>query len=68
MALQRKTQMKSLLLDKDTTKEIELGRILEQLNQRRNRRRHVRSSDMNVAECENENYVSTQFLSKQKIN
>ena len=66
LASQRKTQMKLLFPAVETTKNINLGRILEKLDQRHKRQGQMESFHINVEDCENENCVPTQFLQVQK--
>ena len=53
--------MKLLFLDIETTIKIRLGSILEKLNQRHNRREHMRF-DMRKDDYDNKFFASTQFL------
>ena len=62
LASRSKTQIVLLFLENKTTIKIKLGRIVEMLNQRHNQRGQMRSSDINVEDCENENWVSNQLL------
>ena len=61
LALQSKAIMKNLFFEIETTINIKLGSILEKLTQRHNRREQA-----NLADCDNENCTSTQFLQIQK--
>ena len=67
LASQSKPKMKILLLDIETTTKTKLRSILEEVNQRHNRRERARF-DMSQDDCDNEICASTQFLQIQKIN
>ena len=67
LAPQIKAQTKLLFFAFETTNEIKLGSILENITQRHNRRQHARF-DMSQDDCDYEVCTSTQFLQIQKIN
>ena len=66
IASESKAKMKNLSPDIETTVKIRLGKILEKLTQRHNRREHARS-DKKQDNCDNEKCASTQFLQIQKV-
>ena len=57
LASQSKAKMENFFLDIETTINIKLGRILEKLTQRHNRRKQADLDD-----CDKENCAPTQFL------
>ena len=63
---QSKLQMIFLSFDIEKTLKFILGRFLQKLNQRHNRRKQVRSSNINAGKCENEICVSIQLQKKNK--
>ena len=65
LASQSKAKMKTLFLDIETTRKIQLGSIFEKLTQRHYRRESARF-DMSQDDCDYEICASTQFLQIQK--
>ena len=65
LASQSKAKMRNMFLETETTIKIKLGKLLEKLTQRHNRRERARF-DMSQDDCDNEVCASTQFLQIQK--
>ena len=65
LASQSKAKMENFFLDIKTAMKNKVGRILDKLSQRHNRREHARF-DMSQDDCDNEICASTQFLQIQK--